>query len=621
MIDEEIPVGEPLEVTREASSDVLLVLDYVAIRGSEPTFEGRDFSAAWINLFEQELGPVKIATPESLSLGDVDEARVIVLTRSVSNQTPDRLVDSIRQRVLDGALLVTELPQGRIRENYSANGKGGMQRGESFTLAKGIEAPYDQQLLDLPVVTEYLGSTTGRDRAETLLAIDGAPAIYSVPVGKGFVVTIDFDFGEQLVALQQGKPTSKFKVDAKDGQPRASDLIASDKLKGSKVPGADLLERFVFWSVIQRYAPIPAFWPYPGAADGVVVALHEDGELGDGGGWMLEYEVERKSLSSLVTTWDAGMTASEATVINRRGGDLGIAWKMQETPEAVVESFGFGSIQPVAKPVGLDAQFDALVETFPGRIVTSRVYGGWWDNTWTGPLRALDSHGVRIDTTYSGEQAAGYAFGTGFPYLVVDEEGVPLGIRELPVVVPDSPTEGPSLAELLENSRNGHHSVITVAHDPASFADYPDMERFEAWLRMFDEAEANGHIVTSAMRLDSFLRSRRAGAVRSVVAEDATVPRTSPPPGDGDESAASETAPESALLMRITVEAKARGMTLVVPENVQGRTFFAARQRVNRVGDELVSGELRASRVTLIGHKLRLIALERGFNTIDVYFR
>jgi hypothetical protein len=162
--------------------------------------------------------------------------------------------------------------------------------------------------------------------------------------------------------------------------------------------------------------------------------------------------------------------------------------------------------------------------------------------------------------------------------------------------------------------------VITVAHDPASFADYPDMERFDAWLRMFDEAEAHGHIVTSALRLDAFLRSRRAGAVRSVLVEDATVPKSRPRIGT-DEDAPAPKPTTGAVMMRITVEAKSRGMSLVVPETVKDKSFFAARQRVNRVGDELVSGELRASPTTLVGHKLRIIALERGFNTIDVYFR
>lgn len=621
IIDEEIPEGEPLEIQREASSDVLLVLDYVAIRDSGETFEERDFSAAWINLFEQELGPVSIATPESLSLSAVDEARVIVLTRSVSGQTPDRLIDRIRERVLDGALLVNELPEGRLRDNYAANGKGGMQRGESFTFAAGFEAPYDEQMLEVPVATEFLGSTTGRERAETLLAIDGAPVIYSVPVGKGHVVTVDFDFGEQMVALQQGRPSSDFRVEPTNGDvARPADMIADPELQKSVVPYADLLERFVFWNVIQRYAPIPAFWAYPGAADGVVVALHEDGSLGDGGGWMLEYEVERKALSSLVTTYDSGMTASKATIINRRGGDLGIAWRMQGTPEEIVEPVGFGEIKPVARPVGLDAQIDALVETFPGRIVTSRVFGGWWSDEWAAPLRALDAHGVRIDTTYSGGTAAGYAFGTGFPFLAFDETGMPIGLREMPVVVPDSPTDGPSLVELLESSRLGHHSVITVAHDPSSFADYPDITRFESWLRLFDEAESNGHMITSAMRLDGFLRSRRAGAVRSVLVEGASVP-TGRPKTDEDGDPIPADLPPSALMMRITVEAKARGMSLVIPETVRGKTFFMARQRVNRVGDELISGELRATRTTLVGHPLRLIALERGFNTIDVYFR
>jgi hypothetical protein len=131
-------------------------------------------------------------------------------------------------------------------------------------------------------------------------------------------------------------------------------------------------------------------------------------------------------------------------------------------------------------------------------------------------------------------------------------------------------------------------------------------------------------MVTSALLLDAFLRSRRAGAVRSVLVDDASVPPTRPKVGESDEAevpAAAPEAPDGAAMMRITVEAKARGMSLVVPDAVRGKSFFTARQRVNRVGDELVSGELRASPTSLVGFKLRTIPLERGFNTIDVYYR
>lgn len=618
-VDAEMPAEQPVELERESESDVIIVLDYAKIRSSGESFSERDFSVAWINLFEQELGPITIATPRSLSENMLDRARVLVLTSSVANDIPEVLVDKLRERMLDNRMLVvSERPQGILRERYGANAKVGSQRATGVTYVRDVPEPFNRQLVAMPVSTEYLGSTAPRKGAETLMSLDGAPVIYAVPVGEGRIVIIDMDLGEQLVSLQQGRPDESFRVKSSGPIPHTWELALDESLRTSNVPYADLLERFIVHGVINRYSPFPTFWPFPAGAEGVVIATHSDAALGDGGGWMLRYETERKSTSTLLTTSDSGLTASEAAVIDRLGGGLGLLWRMQHTPHQRLESFGIGELQPFARPVSLDEQRESLAETATANIVSGRVMGHYWTSEWSAAFAALSSQKIRIDSSYSPGTTSGYAFGTGLPFLALDSSGLPLSIREFPVVVPDQPVGGPTLQKLLEESQSGHHQAIGVDVTPASFAEFPDLGQFENWVQMFDQAESTNHLVMSARRFDAFSRARRASSIRSRVIRDAQLPRARPGPNDEDSAKPTEIA---ATLLRVTLEAKRSGFELTVPERIGGRSFVTARQRVNRVGDELVSGELETRQDNYSGFAIRRVPLSAGFNTIDVYYR
>ena len=631
--------AEPIEIVREAKADVVLVLDYAAIRQSPASFEQKDWSAAWLNLLEQEIGPVTVATPRSLSHRVLEDSRVVILTASVTQSMTATMLNQLREHAAQGNVLLIERPTGALREAFSADGRANTRRGREITFVKDMPEPYVSQLRASPLSTDYIGSTTPLPEATTLLAIDGAPVIYAKPVGKGYAITVDFDLGEQLVAMQQGKPSADFKVKPKDRErehPEPGDLLMDEQLRGASTPYADMLERFIVHGVLSRYAPLPVLWPYPQGARGLVISVHEDDALGDGGGWMLEHESERQATSTLLTTTSSGLTAAGAATIHRMGGDIGLLWRMDGTPEGEVERLGLGGYTPLARPVSLAKQLGALKETLPVNYVrTSSIAGHRWSPQWASPLKHLAKQGIRVDLTYRLPRTSGYAFGTGLPFLALDEDGLPLGIREQPIVVPNAPVEGPNLQTLLELSQRGHHMAIATSISPAAFADYPHMEEFERWLKTFEAIQATGHKMTSAYRFDEFSRSRRASHLRSRLVYGARIPKTkglAQAEGNLDKKGASSgeldkgadagsAEARGAILLRITVESRTRGMWLAIPERLGEHTFATARQRVDRVGAELVSAELTTDTLDLVGYPLRRLALERGFNTIDVYYR
>jgi hypothetical protein len=617
----ELAKGE--EVTREAQADVLLVIDYDAVRASPEGLARRDWSVAWLNLIEQEIGPVSVATPRSLSGKVLEDSRVVILTASVSAQVPDGLLKRLEEHVRRGNTLVVERPQGALRALFSADGRAGERRGLHITHARELPEAQVAELARMPLSTDIVGSTRALAGATTWLSVDGAPVIYSLPVGSGTVVTVDMDVGEQLVAMQQGRFTGDGEVVAAEVVARTSDLVMAQELVGEGAPLADLLERYIAQGVLAQIAGLPSFWYYPGGVKGLVVAVHEDSRLGDGGGWMLKHEATHKAVSSLLTTSNAGLTKEGAAAIHELGGDVGLLWRMQGTPEALAEPLGVAGFEPIRRWISPERQIAQLKGVLPVQYVrTSRVAGGWWSARWDEPLRALAAQKVRVDMSYATPQASGYAFGTGLPFLALGADGLPLPIRELPIVVPEGAVKGPKLGELLLASQAGHHMAITVSSDPASFADYPDMARFHEWADTFKQIEAAEHKLTSAYQLDNFLRSRRASSLQSRVVLGVPDPRVKPPePAPDGEERKPAAPPPKLTVLRVTLEARTPGLWLMVPETLYGGAFDSARQRASRVGGELVSSELVSDQIVLMGMPRRRIGLERGFNTVDIYYR
>lgn len=605
--------NEGVDITREAGADIVVVIDYDAIRQSGPGFEERDWSATWINMIEQEVGPVTIATPKSLSSSSLSAARVVILTSSVTKEISTPLLETLRPWVLAGNLLLLDQPEGRLREIFSANGRAGKRRGQNVSFARDLAQPYQQQIQQMPLSTSYVGSTAPRDGATTLLAIDGAPVIYAATIGQGTVVTVDFNLGEQLVALQQGRPSNTFNVRAKGKTPRTEDLVLHQSMIGQTVPFADLLERYIVYGVMMRYAPLPMFWAFPNGANGSVILLHEDTELGDGGGWMLEYEANFNAVSTLLTSIDSGLTTQGAEAMHKKGGEIGLLWRLEDSPAEMREPVGISAFKPAAKPVDLATQLKILKGVLPvGYIRSLRTAGGWWSPHWSAAFEAMATNGIRVDSSYGTPAASGFAFGTGLPFQVFNADGIPLGVRELPIVVPAQPVQGPEFEELLQISADGHHQALTVSIDPALFADFPDAERFERWLTMFESVQNTDHQLTSIFRFDGFQRARRAGTIKSRLIEKAPLP---------ENVRSAQTAPEhQGSVLRINIEAKSRSMHLIVPQKIGSKKFLTARQAANRVRGELISGDLAAEKTSMIGIELQKLPLDQGFNSIDVYY-
>lgn len=606
-----------IDLTRDVDADILVVLDYEAIRQSGPTFEDSDFSAAWIDLIEQEVGPIAVATPETLSESMIDDSRVLIITHSITQDMPETLLEKAREHALGGHTLVVERPEGRAREIFSSDGDAGPRTAQSITHAEGMEEPFDQQLEEMPLFVDYIGSTAARDKMQTLLSIDGAPVIYASPFGDGHVITVDFDLGRQLVTLQQGRPNNDFSLPRNDSATshllRTSDLIASEEMVGAEVPYADLLTRFVVYGVLMRYAAVPVLWGYPDRADGVVTFVHEDADLGDRGAWKLEYENQHGGASTLVTTSDSGLSTEGAERIEGLGGQIGLAWRPPTPSLAHYEPVGIGGFEPMRRPIDLSSQREQLADILPvGNVRTTRSLHGTWSDHWSRPLETLAEEGVRADVSYESSTHRGYSFGSGLPFRPVNEKGVPLNLRQYPILVSATADEGPRVEELLEGSAGGHHQMITIATRPSMFADYPNMDDFQDWLNIFEHVKEYNHALLNLSSFAQFRYARRSSLLRSRVDHRAAIP---------ERIRSSETAPShTGTLLRITARMERRGLSLLIPARIGDAAYFDGLEGTERVGAEIVTNRVDTEEISMSGFSMYRIRLTRGFNNLELYY-
>jgi hypothetical protein len=332
---------------------------------------------------------------------------------------------------------------------------------------------------------------------------------------------------------------------------------------------------------------------------------------------MLEYEASRDATSTLLASVDSGLTAAGAAVVDRRGGEVGLLWKKAGTPAQQTEAYGIGGIHPVAQPLSLKTQVERMAAKLPSeRIWTVKTAGRWWDRQWAAPFRAMSQVGLAVDTSYE-PRKIGYAFGTGFAFRTLDRTGLPLGVREMPVVVPARPSDELSLESLLKTSRDGHHQVIPYSLAPSSFGEYPNMQRFEKWVDSFEVIRRTGHVIRNTEQWLGFWRARLRSSLTSQVIRQVAIP--SDGPSAQEQSAESGTG--KGTLLRISADIDRKDISLVVPQSIGERTFLEARQRASRVAGNLVARKLETDRETIVGFPVRRLPVDAGSTRIDVYYR
>lgn len=597
--------GAPISL--ESISDYLIVVDYSAFKSSPNDYMDMSFSLAWLNTFQQEIGPVALMGSDEFQNADLRSYRTILLTASASSQ--DTWGPRIRSFLERGGNVVMEMPSAGLRSIASADGKGGIRTTQTMTFAQGMPAEYMEALssLHLSNMTQLIGSAGPLEDAHTWMTIDGVPVIYSKNYALGRVITVDFNFGMLITSLQQGRPLDNFEIRNFRDSSRieTSDLGVAENLT---LPLADILERFFIYGVLNEGYPVVGLWPFFDAMDGALLVSHTENGSGDSALWMTQYEATFKAASTIFVTSPLTLTDSGLDIVDEVHAEIGLMFDIfSDEFSRAREPIGPFKISPVWRQLNVNEQIDAvkarLDEHTP--LITSQTRDGLWSSHYTQAFKMLSAAGFKADASYrSGEDNVGYAFSTGIPFMPVDTNGLMFNILEFPVIFPKMTTQesASQLESFLTASEQTHHEVLSLSFEPGEFAQNPVAETFQVWQSVYKMATQHKHWVTSFLNYFRFSRARYTAELRTRVSE-------------------MQINHKKVQVLRVELLAPEAGMNISVPKMIGERAFVEARRGLQRVRDDTVlSDATPAKPVSVSGFERILIPLSKGFNAIDVVY-
>lgn len=596
-----------VSISLESVSDYLIVVDSARLNASPDSFSEMSFSHAWINTFEQEIGPVSLMDANRFQDADLTRYRCIVLTSSASDH--ETWVPKIRTFLERGGTVIMEMPQGSLRTMASADGKGGIRAAQNLTYVLGLDQSFIEPLsaLNLTHLTKLVGSAGPLDNSQTWMTIDGVPVIYSKAYATGTVITVDFDYGMLITALQQGRPLDDFKIRNMRDSNRieTSDLAQAD---GLNLPMADIFERFLIYGVLNQTMPVIGFWPFFDGLDGALIVSHHEEGNGDAALWMSAYEATFKATSTVFATAPLALSDDGLEALGKANGELALAfdWNASESSHAR-EPVGPFRFSPVWRQLNLEEQATAFKSRLDERtlLLSSQSRDGLWTDHYTLGFQMISAAGFRADASYRASyQQPGYAFSTGMPFLPLDTNGLVFNIQEFPIAFPKLETaeESSQLETFLKDSESRLHEAIGIAFEPGKFARDPVAEAFVTWQSAYKMASAHKHWVTGILNFFRFSRARFTGELKSRAAEV-------------------QQGNKRSFVVRIESLAPETGMTLHVPKTIGERHFVEARRGIQRAReDAALSDIIQPREISVLGFERMLVPLTKGFNAIDLIY-
>jgi hypothetical protein len=607
-------------IPSHSSGELLVVIDLERVQQAAlpRRFSQTDWSFAWLNFAEQEFGPFTLVDRRRLRTTDLAHFRYVLVTQSVAGITADLdLAQQLERYARAGGVVVLERPTGPLRSAFSADGTKGDQIPRTLEVHRGLAEPFSTQLEQMPLMTRYIASSAPPNSASTYLSMDGVPVVYRKEIGRGHAITVEFDMGRQLVSLQQGLPADDFSVrHSGDGEVKTTDLIGDPALLDNAVPYADLLERFLALGVIGDARPVVSLWTFPHASQGVMLMTHEEGGMGDASTWMADWEKGRAQRSTYFVTATGSLSRGAARRIQRADSEIQLQWVHSLRQDGLFEAVGSDQFELVRRELSLGQQLATLQEGTGAAITASRSKDGVWSSSWSGAFRAMAAANIRLDSSYvPGPGGRGYLRGTGLPFQAMDDNGLPVGVTEIPVLISES-VDPAYVANLFGASRDGHHQALTLHFGANTYHRSPSVSLFDTWIAAYDLAAATQHAVMTLTGYAEFFRARGKVRLRSSIRR-ASLPEDKLTAEDGDKPGDGEVTP--GILLRIEADAPEVGHAVCVPSAALGLPI----RRVWRGDPEAESPPptIRPKNADVVGHRVRLISLRRGANLITVEYR
>lgn len=494
-------VGEPSgcpqvsgkAVRRSVDVDTCLIFDSRSIGSHSLNYDSQYWSYAWLRALEQEVGGqvsvVDGAQAESVALANLSP-RLVIVSRSATEQVPVAgLVKWLDELVSRGAVVVLELPGPEwfglsqvLLEDTPANASGSAWQNSVLQLqsiphlgASQSSRRLQSELLNMPMYT-WLKSIKFCSPLESRLgSLNGETVVVRRQLGRGQVLSFCLDLSAQMQSLQQGVPTGPgWKVIERGGLipglVESQDLVMHDSLTDCAVPYADVLENYVMELALGQ-GEVPTWWRFPYQYDGAVCVTHDEERLGASvSQTVLELDAslgvepsvyvvadaQVKQRWGVWRSWPAGTKAPEtanlpaASRLEFARPSLGVHWSRFWPFASLVQQASWLQLVSGAK------------------VTTSRIHYLCWGNDYVRPFREMAACGITLDSSYGPNNGRGYLFGTGLPFQVLDSNGCPLPIYEMPFLTQENwgGVDSQYFCGLIDDSARYYHQTLALLLHP-----------------------------------------------------------------------------------------------------------------------------------------------------------
>ncbi|MEL6181823.1 MAG: hypothetical protein AAFS10_22880, partial [Myxococcota bacterium] len=181
------------------------------------------------------------------------------------------------------------------------------------------------------------------------------------------------------------------------------------------------------------------------------------------------------------------------------------------------------------------------------------------------------------------------------------------------------------------DSQEAYHQALVVRFDPDAYRTMPSVELFDLWQATYALARDAQHSILTMTRYHQFWRERSQANLRTQLLVEGAPPTQAPPTGaQGDnpegnltDVEATPQRPQRRSTVTITIEARAQedGHTVAFPAVVRGRTFRQARWGKRNVDGADLTEPLQTVTTDVVGFRLKLAKLRKGYNSITVTYR
>jgi len=473
--------------------------------GDALRFSRIDWSLAWLDVLERELGPVGLQAPDAG--GPPSGAGLVVVGAGACEAAARAGLGRWRAFVEAGGVLVLELPGPEWAPLSGAwcAGEGAFVERLSDVDPAVLPAWALDALRPWPLLTRVRALNVADGGTEALVRGTAGVLLARRRVGEGGVLALGYDWGRLLVAWRQGAPGEDLLHRVNPAKGTGFDFLQTTDLVHPALP----LESFVpfadaWWDLllaaVEDLRPLARWWPHPGGAAGSFLVTYDDENQGDASRTLTRYAAERRAPVTLFSIPEL-VTAEGLRAMTREGAEIALHWQ-RGFYGRFLQRFGWGRLRPVARELGLVGQTRVLREKAgaEARVVANRNHGLLWDAEFGATLGTLAAAGFRVDSSYgpAGPRAFGYVFGTGLPFRALDRRGLPLGVHEHPFLAQDDERLSRALlGRLLEESRARWHQALNVIFHSEVMTRRPSAETFETWLECFDLARRHGHALVT----------------------------------------------------------------------------------------------------------------------------